>query len=258
MCKNKKQLRILEGAEPLYLKGNEIGFLFIHGFTASPYEGRELAIKLNTNLGCTASVPLLPGHGISPRSLKGIIWQDWYNCVKEKYFVMKKECKKIFICGQSMGGALVLHLASHHPVDGIISLAGAAFLKDWRLKLLPFARCFLTYQHKSKGPDIKNKSLKSKVPSYKKYPLQSLEEMLALLKHLRDDLIEISAPALLIHSQNDRTVHFDNLNYIFEQISSTHKKKMILEESYHVLSIDVEKDKVFKQIETFISEIIHK
>jgi carboxylesterase len=213
-------------------------------------------MKINESLGCTISVPLLPGHGTSPSALIGITWRDWYNHVKQKYVELKNICNKIFICGQSMGGALALHLASHHPSDGIITLAGVAFLKDWRLKFLPLARRILTYQHKSKGPDIKNKALKSQIPSYRKYPLESVVQLLALLKHTRDDLSEITAPALLIHAKNDRTVHFDNLRYIYDHISSQKKRKIILEESYHVISIDVEKEKVFKEVMKFIGTIL--
>ncbi|MEZ4764547.1 MAG: hypothetical protein R3C26_15610 [Calditrichia bacterium] len=44
--------------------------------------------------------------------------------------------------------------------------------------------------------------------------------------------------------------------YISGKISST-KKLLTLENSYHVISVDGEKQKIFNQIELFINEIQH-
>jgi esterase/lipase len=38
-------------------------------------------------------------------------------------------------------------------------------------------------------------------------------------------------------------------------ISSAFKEKLVLEESYHVISIDVEKDLIFNRIKDFITNI---
>ena len=244
----------MPGAEPVFLPGNKIGFLFIHGFTGASYEGRELAHWLHEKEGFTVSVPLLPGHGTRPEDLRRVKWIDWYLHARNKFLELKDSCDRVFLCGQSMGGAIALQIASHHKVDGLITLAGAAFLKDWRLKLLPLARHIVPYQHKSKGPDIRNKELKSEVASYHKYPVKSVDQFLALLEHTRGDLPEVTAPALLMHARKDRTVHFSNLQYIFDHISSSQKEMVVLEKSYHVISIDIEKEIVFNSILSFIKK----
>ena len=253
-----KEEKILPGAEPIFTPGDSIGFLFVHGFTGAPYEGRELARRIHQELGATVSVPLLPGHGTAPENLNGIHWLEWYDTVRQKYFELKENCDKVIVCGLSMGGALSLHLASHHPVDGVISMAGAVFLKDWRLHLLPFARHIIPYQYKSKGPDMRDEKLKQQVPSYPKYPVRSVDQLLALLQHVREDLSEITAPALLVHSRKDRTVHFDNLQYIYDHISSAEKEMLVLENSYHIVSLDVEKDQVFRKVISFMKKIVQR
>ena len=244
---------IIPGAEPLFLQGNETGFLFIHGFTASPFEGKELAEWLHEKVGLTASVPLLPGHGTHPEDLLQLTWKDWYAEVESKYLEIKNTCNRVFICGQSMGAALALKLAAHKKVSGVISLAGAVFLKDWRLSLLPLFRNLITYHYKSKGPDIKDAVIKHQVPTYQKYPVKSIDQLLSLFRSVRNDLKQVDAPALLIHSKKDRTVHFSNLDYIYMHISSQIKEKMILEDSYHVISIDLEKERIYQQILNFIN-----
>ncbi len=251
-------LTVLPGAEAMSLKGNEVGFLFIHGFTGTPFEGHELASHLHTKLGVTVSVPLLPGHGTAPEELIGLQWEDWYRAVRSEYLRLNSNCSKIVVCGQSMGGTLALHLASHHPVDGLITLAGAAYLKDWRLALLPLAKHLVPYQHKSKGPDVRDKAAKAKIPSYPKYPVKSVVELLEMMRHTREDLFEITAPALLFHSRNDRTVHFSNLDYIYDNISSRAKEKIVLDNSYHIISLDFDKQQIYEKIESFIGKLLEK
>ncbi len=246
----------MKGAEPVFLKGNDIGFLFIHGFTASPYEGREMAHWLHQKLGFTVSVPLLPGHGTRPDDLQGVTWQDWYGFVENQFLDLKNTCRQVFVCGQSMGAALALRLSANRNCQGIISLAGAVFLKDWRLLLLPLARHIVTYHYKSKGPDIRDKKRKAQIPNYPKYPVLSVDQLLALFKQVRNDLPGVNAPALLIHSRKDRTIHFSNLQYIYDHIGSSSKEMVVLEESYHVISIDIERELVFERIERFINKNI--
>jgi len=246
--------KLMPGAEPLFIEGNKTGLLFIHGFTASPYEGRDMAQRLHERSGLTVSVPLLPGHGTSPDDLRDKTWKDWYNFIEDKLLELKKSCQYVFVCGQSMGAAMALRLAAHQTFQGVICLAGAVFLKDWRLILLPLARRIVTYHYKSKGPDIRNKSLKEEIPNYPKYPVRSVDQLLELFDDVRKDLPNITIPALLIHSRKDRTIHFSNLQYIYDHIGSANKATMVLEESYHVISIDVEKEQVFKRIDQFINQ----
>jgi carboxylesterase len=245
----------IPGAAPVFIKGNKTGFLFIHGFTATPHEGKDLVEWLHSELGITAAVPLLKGHGTRPEDLLNVTWKDWYSDVENKYSELLKICDNIYVCGQSMGAALALKLAARQTVSGLITLAGAVFLKDWRLSLLPLARNFITFHYKSKGPDIKDREVKPKIPTYRKYPVKSIDELLSLFKSVRNDLASVTTPALLIHSKSDRTVHFSNLEYIMNHISSAVKEKLVLEESYHVISIDVEKERIFNRIKDFINNI---
>jgi len=251
-----KKKKYLAGTEPLFRTGNSTGFLFLHGFTASPFEGRQLAEQLHQEFKWTISVPLLPGHGTEPGDLIGIRWQEWKDCAESEFRRLRERCQKIVVCGQSMGGTLALFLASCFPVNGIITLAGAVFLKDWRLKLLPVAKHLITFNKKSKGPDIRDAAMKAIIPSYPKYPVRSVEEFIKLLNCTRNNLKKVTAPALLVHSRRDRTIHFSNLEYIYQHISSSLKEKVVLENSYHIISLDIERDKVYEKIRNFLVQVL--
>ncbi len=245
--------KILPGAEPVFKAGNSNGFLFLHGFTATPFEGKILCDDIYSEMNWTVSIPLLPGHGTEPEDLIGISWKDWKRCAEDEYHQLRERCKKVVVCGQSMGGTLALLLASQYPVDAVITLAGAVLLKDWRLLVLPIAKHFLTYNKKSKGPDIRDKSMKPLIPTYSKYPVTAVEEFVKLLNVTRNSLWKVNAPALLFHSRKDRTIHFSNQNYIYQHISSKQKEKVVLEKSYHLISLDLEREEIFKKIRGFLS-----
>ncbi|RMH98925.1 MAG: alpha/beta fold hydrolase, partial [Calditrichaeota bacterium] len=160
---------LMAGAEPIYIDQGEAGFLFLHGFTGSPYEARDLANYFSRK-GYAVWAPLLPGHGTSPEDLENIAYTEWLDAAEQSYMEMKARYPKVYVCGQSMGGALALHIAANHPVNAVITFAAAIIMEDWRLALLPLAKKVLRYQHKSKGPDIRSAEAKARSASYSKYP----------------------------------------------------------------------------------------
>ena len=244
---------IMPGAVPVFIDQGELGILFFHGFTGSPYEGRDLATHF-AKKGYGVWVPLLPGHGTHPEDLEGISHQQWFEVAEHWYREMCTRYKQVFVCGQSMGGALTLHIAANFPVNAFATLAAPVFVKDWRLPWLMMARWFVDYYHKSKGPDISDPDAKKRSAAYSRYPLDSLTEFLHLIAQVRNELSNITAPALLIHSRRDHTITYDNLRYIAEHIASQDKKLVTLEKSYHVISVDCEKETIFTAIESMIEQ----
>lgn len=241
----------MTGAEPIYHDGGDMGIIFFHGFTGSPYEGKDFTAYF-AEKGYTIWVPLLPGHGTKPADLLKTKWEDWYSHAENCFLELKQNCKKIILAGQSMGGSLALCLAARYSVDAIITLAAAVFLKDWRLKLLPIAKKLLHYQYKSRGPDISVKEIKKNNASYHKYPINSIEEFLKLLEYTKKNLELVKSPLLLFHSIKDHTVTYKNMDFIFNHVSSEIKKKISLQNSHHIISLDQEKTTIFKAIEDFL------
>ncbi|MGH1366523.1 MAG: alpha/beta hydrolase [Calditrichia bacterium] len=245
---------ILKGAEPISCEQGETGLLFFHGYTGSPYEGSRFAEHF-CKLGYGVSVPLLPGHGTKPEDLFDVTHTLWLDAAAKAYKEMAKRYKRIIVCGQSMGGALALHIAANFPVDGVITMAAAIFLKDWRLRFLPVAKRLITFQHKSKGPDIRDKQAKADSVSYPKYPLNSLEEFLILIASVKKELPNITCPALLVHSNRDHTITVENVHYIASAIRSSKQRLLVLDDSYHVISVDVDRAQIFAECEAFLHDL---
>lgn len=246
--------KIIPGCEPVFVQGNSTGVLFIHGFTGSPYEMKPLSDYLSPKK-YTMSIPLLKGHGTNPDDLIGCKWYDWFTDVKQALFEMRKTCKKIIVAGLSTGATLALHLAAHYQVEGVVALAPALILKEKKLKLLPIASWFKKYQHKKDGPDISDVDARRKAVTYDKTPLKAVKELLGLYDHLKMDLNDIYTPVLIIHSGQDHVVDIKGSEYIYQSVSSVDKHFLKLDKSFHVLTLDVEKEIVFREVEKFIVRI---
>ena len=246
--------KIIPGCEPVFIEGNSTGVLLIHGFTGSPYDMKPLGDFLSKN-EYTLSIPLLRGHGTSPDDLIACKWYDWFTDVKETLFEMRKRCKKIIVVGLSTGATLALHLAAHYQVEGVAALAPALILKEKKIKLLPVASWFKKYQYKKDGPDISDVNARRKAITYDKTPLKTVKELLDLYAHLKMDLQDIYTPVLIIHSHQDHVVDLKGAEYIYQSISSADKHFLKLEKSFHVLTLDVEKEIVFREVEKFVKRI---
>lgn len=234
-----------------FYKKGPVGCLLIHGFTGSPNEHLELGEYLS-NKNLTVSIPLLPGHGTYSADLFNYTWRDWFECVKAAYQDLLGRCKEVYVGGLSMGGTLALHLSAHYFVNGLISMAAAIELPVWKKILVKNLKGIIKFRKKRGGEDVRDVSAKLKLASYQRYPFYAAEQVFHLMDHVRNDLPEISAPILIIHSRFDNTVPFSNSELIFNSVASQDKRKVDLEQSYHVITVDFEKDKVKKEVFNFI------
>ena len=246
----KKPIKIIPGCEPRILDGNKIGCLLLHGFSSSPFEMNLLGDHLH-QIGFTVHIPLLAGHGTSPEFLKKINWYDWFVSAKNALFEIRQKCDKVFIIGLSMGGSLALHLAAHYEINGVIAMAAGLYLKNKFSKIVPFIKPLHAIMKDNSRSDIKAKVARIK---YEKVPLKAVAELLKLFAHLKGDLADIYAPALIVYSQQDHVIDEKSALTIYDEISSRDKRILKLTNSYHILTLDVEKEQIFLQIANFINQ----
>ncbi len=240
---------IQKHAEEFMLKGNEIGVMLIHGLTGIPEEMRLLGEFLNSK-GATVYGVRVAGHGTTPEELSKLTWKDLYQSVEEKLEKFKSQnISKIVVGGLSMGGMLTLALAiKHKEIDKIFTLSAPIELLDWRIKLIPILKIFIKYYKKEPENEING------LPhySYSVIPLNTIYELYKAEKIIKKDLQKITQPILIIHSKGDKSVTIKNAQIIYDNVSSTEKKVVLLERSGHIITKDVEKEKVFEAVADFI------
>ncbi|MEW6202949.1 MAG: alpha/beta fold hydrolase [bacterium] len=254
-------MEIIKGAEPFYIEGSDAGCLLLHGFTGTPKEMRPLGEYLAAR-GIAVLAPLIEGHGTSPAHLAKTRWHDWWRSAAESLKNLQNRCggKKIFAAGLSMGALQTLHLGTHRPdLTGIISLAAPVFVRHWKLTVfLPLLRNVLLHKiyryDKALGNDLKDPEALKEHLFYSKIPTECMPSLVDYMAHVREDLAEITIPILIIHSRHDHTVHPENANVIYNAVSSQDKEIVYVDNSYHVVTLDYDKEFVFDKIYQFIKK----
>ena len=234
------------------IEGRRLGVLLVHGLTSTPQSMHALGMALARN-GVDVEAVRLPGHGTQPEDLVGVTWDQWYSAARAALRDMRPRYDRIFVCGQSLGGSLALVLAAHEPVDGVISLAGVAYMRDWRFLFLPLIEKLRPWRH-SPGNDIAKPGVRD-VGSYDRMPMSALRQLLALARQVRADLPRVQAPALVVQSAVDHVVHAGNADYIHEHLGCRSKEIVRLQRSYHVISLDNDFDLVVDRVVRFVRKI---
>ncbi len=241
---------IIPGAEPFYFEGSETACLLVHGFTSTPREVRWMGEYLASK-GFTVSGILLAGHGTSMEDMLKTTWRDWFESVLEGYESLSAKGKRVFALGSSMGGALVLHLAAHRPLAGVVGMSTPLKLTSPWIPFLPLIKHFVRFMPKGKGTWVDPEVEKWHI-SYSHYPTASIIELLKLLNHYRDDLPDVRAPVLLMQSKTDNLVKPKNMEMLAKLLFNTSVETFWVEKSDHVITEDAEKEKVFRRAEDFI------
>lgn len=245
MC---EQFPIVQGAEPFYFEGNETGILVIHGFTGSPHSMRYLGERYRDE-GFTVCGPRLKGHGTHYEDMELTTYEDWIASVEEGYEWLKERCQQIIVTGLSMGGTLTLHIAQKYTdIAAMIPINATINIDQYDQILSLTEPRFID----GIGSDIKADGVKEL--SYMKTPVRSLHQLFKLKKETLPKLNQINCPALIFVSSEDHVVPPKDSDYIYEHISSTIKKKVVLENSYHVATLDNDKEKIFKESLAFIQK----
>jgi carboxylesterase len=247
-----EHIEILEGAEGYVLGEGKTAALFCHGFTSSPQNMRGLADYL-AERGIAVRAPLLPGHGTTWQDLNSKRTEDWIGAVEDAFHELVASNEEVFLVGLSFGGALALDLAARYPdqVAGIVTLGGFVATKDPRRFLAPVIRK-VAKSLPGVGNDIANPDLKEIV--YDRFPTSAAYYMLRQVKKARLGLPAVTAPILVMHGRNDHTVPPFNGQLIYDTVSSTDKELVWLERSYHVVTLDHDRDEVFDRTYRFIAE----
>lgn len=252
------------------LEGGEHAVLLIHGLTGSPFELKPLAKRLHKK-GFTVKGLCLAGHGSSLDELKSTTWQDWYKSVRKEFKVMKERYRFVSVSGLCMGALLALYLAYEEDegVSSVAALSTTLFYDGWSLPwysfLLPISyyppfRYFYSYEERPPY-GVKNERMRRQIEialkenrdsvAYSHFPSQSMHELFKLIKAVKKVLGKVRVPTIILHAIEDDLASVKNADYVERHIGAATVRKVLLDNTYHMLPLDNEKDRVAEETISF-------
>jgi len=235
---------VLPGAEPFAADGSEVGVVLSHGFTGSPQSLRPWAEHLAA-AGLTVRLPRLPGHGTRWQDLNDTRWPDWYGELERAFDDLRGRCRQVFGMGLSMGGTLVVRLAEQRPAE----VAGLVLVnpslgterKDVKYALPLLHRVVPSLA--GIGSDVRKPGVTEL--AYERTPLRAMHSLSRLWPLVVADLGLVTAPVLLYRSRVDHVVEPMSGRLLRDGASSTEVSEVILEDSYHVATLDHDAPAIF-------------
>lgn len=229
----------------------QTGVLVCHGFSGSPRSVQELALRL-VGAGYTVAMPLLTGHGRTPEEMERALWTDWIADAEQAFAWLRERTDQVFAAGLSMGGTLALYLAERHPETAGVVTVNALIRHPLERSMRILGRLGLPRWVKAVGNDIKLSGTDEM--AYDRVPSRAARQLALLLAAVRNDLPLVRCPALVFSSVVDHTVPPDNQREIYETIASTDKALVTLQDSYHVATLDNDKELIFAKTLEFVAK----
>ena len=240
-------------ARPELTGGRRSGVLLSHGLTGNPTSmtpwGSYLAER-----GYAVEVPLLPGHGTTWEDSNTTSWTDWYRTINEVFDKLQADVDSVVVGGLSMGGAVALRLAADRgeQVAGVMVVNPALSSRRKDLLALPLLK-HLVGGFPAIGNDIK-KPGGNEYP-YPKTPLKALHTFVQQWKPLIADLPRITQPLLMFRSVDDHVVDSSSAPIITRGVSSRDVTERLLEDSYHVATLDNDAPIIFEESAAFVARV---
>jgi carboxylesterase len=224
-----------------------------HGFTGNPSSMRPWADHLAA-AGYSVRLPLLPGHGATWRETNRTRWPQWYATIEQSFLELRDRCERVFGVGLSMGGTLVTRLAEQHPdaVAGLVLVNPAYGTRRFDAKFAPY----ISWAVKSRpaiGGDIKKPGVDEEAAD--RTPVVAFASLQKLWRTTVADLAAVRAPILMYRSREDHVVDDLSAELLKKGAVNTEVREVMLENSYHVATLDNDAPTIFEGSVEFIESL---
>jgi len=245
--------------------------ILFHGLSSSPLELNYIANVLKKN-GFRVETPALNGYGFGDQAGT---WEEWLNEATNLVSnLQKQEVLQLSVGGISLGATLALGVASKlDGINAVLCLSTTLIYNGWAspwYRILTKFGIWLglgqSFKYKERDPfGIKNIQIRAYIKktmtqkniseiggSY--MTLNHIAQADKLCSYVRKNLTTITAPVLAIHAIDDEIAHPNNVDLLFKKISSAIKRVIYLGNSYHMITVDNERETVAYESVAFLRE----
>lgn len=237
---------------PFYLQGSSIGVLLLHGFTSTPQSVAYVGRQIHASTGATVSVPLLAGHGVTPEALARTGYKEWLASAESALDRVRNACDRVVVAGLSLGGTIALNLSIRFPdhIDRVVSINGSTGIYRSDQVAGLFSADPGEF-HQGIGSDIKHPTRRE--TCYDRIPVATMRERFVLTCATGIMLPNLKQPIFVFQSREDHVVAPENGSRIVREVGSSNVTLHWLDHSYHVATLDNDRDEIVKKCSTFIT-----
>jgi carboxylesterase len=275
--------RITDVGDDIILSGGKKGYMLLfHGLTGSPAELAYVAHHLHHRNGYTVWCPRLVNHGQPLGILARTPWREFEEFARSCFMRAVAEARAVqlplYVGGLSLGAILSLLLAAEHSreIRGTVCLAPTLFYDGWSVpwthRLIPVVSYtplkYFTYFRENPPYGLKDEILRERVAEhyaktsirnslhggamgYAHFPVRLFCEIRHLFAKCIRRLGLVTCPVLLVQAVHDDITGPENSEFIYRNVKSAHKEIVLLENSYHLVTVDLEREKVAEEIARF-------
>lgn len=263
----------LELYETFYQGNSGHAIILLPGLCGSELEMGAIPRMLR-QANHTYVIPRIPGYSAHTEITD---YPDWINSVEEVVATLNSDHRSVSIVGLSMGATLALAVASRNSYVTNLALLSPVVLFDgwsvpWYYPLLSviYRLGIRNWHYKETEPfGVKNKDLRRHIKKAvmansvselgaAHLPAKHLYQSLQLIKEAKEYLSDVTADALIIHAIDDETASPKNPEIILARIKSETRRVIWLGNSYHMITVDNEREVVANEVCNFLSQAIEK
>jgi carboxylesterase len=256
----------------LFNQGNNgHAVVLLPGLCGSKLELGLIPNQLTQN-GYTIAIPSVPGYsahaGFAPFEL-------WIDSVHRFCSEFRTTHNSLSIVGMSLGSTLALATsAKYQEVDNLVCLSTTLQLDGWaipwydHLLKLAYQIGFRNWIYQEVEPyGVKDARLREVIKravrmnhvsalGAAQLPADHLYQCLKLMDWTKKHLTSVKSNLFIMHSTEDDTASLKNAQEVLSKISSDIKQSSWVTNSYHMISVDYDKERVAKETLEFLNTML--
>jgi len=214
----------------------EYALVYLHGFSASKYEGNPVHLNLAKALNANLYLARLADHGLDTIAPMQYFTADrLWESSKQAYAIGKKLGKKVILMGTSTGGTVALKLAATYPeINSLILLSPNVAINDKNAWLLndPWGLQIARTVLRSDERKVDGRSEEYRKYWYTNYRIESLVELQEFVESTMNKSVfeKVKQPVLMLYYykndlEQDPVVRVDAMLKMFNELGTTENLK---------------------------------
>jgi carboxylesterase len=244
--------------------------VLLHGLRSTPQEFGLIALALR-NRGVHLITPRVEGYSLDDRRVR-TSWPQWAAAASAAIAAAVPPGQPIVLGGLCAGGLLAAALAldGPHRVAGLVLMSPTFDYDGWgqtrwrHLRKLGYALGFDRWIRVAERDPygVKNEKIRAWVMREMKeragsaagpstLPLWAIHEVDRLKDRVRARLQRLATRTLVLHARDDEVCTLASVQRAVQTIAARDKKLVVLENSYHMITIDNDRHRVAAELFDF-------